>query len=296
LRALARRLADSYIAHTSPRAILLVGSAATGGADEYSDLDLLVYHDQVPPERAVAETPRELGTERYSGTPWSDDSCEPDERGYSERYCLGGIECQVGHMSVGAFEREITRLVVDHEFTEELLKIMSGLHEGLPLFGEEPIERWRRNAGYTEELRRKTIEKRWTLFPWWYFQERLRSRDATVWRYDVLVQSAYSLVGVLAALNRLYFSTLEFKRASRLLSRLEVAPPDFAGRLTSLFEFDEQRSTAELERLVGETQALVAERFPEIDLALQWGGKPTPPGERESPWTLHQTQRVARKS
>jgi len=61
LRALAKRLADSYIAHAQPSAILLVGSAATGGADEYSDLDVLVYHDQVPPDEAVVETARELG-------------------------------------------------------------------------------------------------------------------------------------------------------------------------------------------------------------------------------------------
>jgi Nucleotidyltransferase domain len=292
LRALAQRLADSYSAHAQPRAILLVGSAATGEADEYSDLDVLVYYDDVPPEEVVAEAPRELGAEGYRGTAWSDESGEADERGYSERYSLGGVECQVGHMSVGAFEREITRLVVDHEFNEELLKIMSGLFEGLPLFGEELIERWRRKAGYTEELQRTTIEKRWKFFPWWYFEERLRARDATAWRYDVLVQSTYGIVGVLAALNRVYFSTFEFKRAGKFISRLEVAPVNLAPRLNGLFDSDEPRATAELERLVAETQALVAERFPDIDLALEWGGKQTRPGQRESPWTSRQEQPV----
>jgi hypothetical protein len=38
------------------------------------------------------------------------------------------------------------------------------------------------------------------------------------------------IVGVLAALNRLYFSTFEFKRAGRFLSRLDIAPPDLAAR------------------------------------------------------------------
>ena len=290
MRALAKRVADSYIAHAQPSAILLVGSAATGDADEYSDLDMLVYHDQVPADEAVAETARELAAEGYRGTPWSDESGEADARGFSERYSLDGVECQVGHISVGAFEREIARLVVDHEFKEELFKIMSGLFEGLPLFGDELIERWRRKAAYTEELQRTTIEKRWKFFPWWYFEERLRARDATAWRYDVLVQSTYAIVGVLAALNRLYFSTFEFKRASKFISRLDVAPANLAARLDTLFDSDERRSTAELERLVAETQALVAERFPDIDLALQWGGNPTPPGERESPWTPPQDE------
>lgn len=286
MRALARVLQTSYVRHAQPRAILLVGSAATGGADWYSDLDMIVYHDHVPPEDAVAEGPRALGAEHYQGTTWSDESGEPDEHGYSERYSLDGIECQLGHISVGAFEREITRVVVDHQLDEELLKIMSGLFAGRPLFGEELIEGWRRRAQYTEDLQRAMLEKRWKFFPWWYFQERLRSRDATAWRYDVLAQSVYSIVGVLAALNRLYFSTFEFKRASQFTSRLEVAPANLAARLNALFDHDERRSTVELEQLVGETQALVAARFPDMELELKWGGKPTPPGERESPWTI----------
>jgi hypothetical protein len=263
---------------------LLVGSAATADADAYSDLDLIVYYDRVPPPGVVAETPRELGAERYRSTPWSDKSGEPDADGYGERYHVGGVECQVGLTSVGALERLIARLVVDLELSETWLKIVSGLHEGLPLHGEELIEEWRRKAAYTEELQRATIEKRWNFFPWWYFQERLRTRDATAWRHEVLAQSVYGLVGVLAALNRMYFSTFEFKRAHAFLSRLEIAPPDLAARLDSLFGSDERRSTDELERLVAETQALVSERFPDLDLPIEWGGRPTPPGERESPW------------
>jgi hypothetical protein len=146
LRALADRLADAYVAGTEPRAALLVGSVAAAEADECSDVDLLVYHDRVPPDEALAATPRALGCERYRGIPWSDGSGQPDERGYGERYSVDGIECQIGHTSVGAFEREIARVVVEHELGEELLKIMSGLFDGLPLQGAELIERWRRQA------------------------------------------------------------------------------------------------------------------------------------------------------
>jgi hypothetical protein len=290
LRALSLRIVDVYVAHVQPRAILLVGSAATGNADEYSDLDLLVYYDNVPSEEALADPRRELAVERFRGTPWSDESGRADERGYSERYYLNGIQCQVGHMSVGAFEREIARLLVDLELNEELPKIMSGLFAGLPLHGQDLIDQWRRAAGYTEPLQRAMIERHWTFFPWWHFQEKLRARDATVWRHDVLAKSAYSIVGVLAALNRVYFSSFEFKRASTFLSQLEVAPTALPARLDALFESDELASTAELERLVRETGALVTARFPDINLALEWGGNPTPPGSRESPWILHELE------
>jgi hypothetical protein len=114
LRALARGLARSYSVDARPDAILLVGSGATGAADMYSDLDMLLYYDRVPPASEVGRTPRELGATGYRGTSWS------DERGYSERFSLDGIECQVGHVSMGSFEREIKRSVVDLEVNDEL--------------------------------------------------------------------------------------------------------------------------------------------------------------------------------
>jgi hypothetical protein len=284
LRELARRLMRAYAAQAQPCAVLLVGSAATGDADHYSDLDMLLYYDRVPSKEALMGAQGALGSDRYRCTDWSDGSGAPDEHGYSERFVVNGVQCQVAHESVGSFDREIRRVVVDHELSEQLLKILSGLFDGVPLYGEEVVEQWRRRAAMTDELQRALIEKRWKFFPWWFFQERLRARDTTVWRYDVLVQSAYSIVGVLAALNGLYFSTFEFKRSGSFLSRLQIAPPNLAARLDALFEADERTSTAELERLVGEVGALAAERFPAIDLALAWGEHQTPPGSREAGW------------
>jgi hypothetical protein len=99
-----------------------------------------------------------------------------------------------------------------------------------------------------------------------------------------LVQSTYRLLAVLAALNRLYFSSFEFKRAAAFASQLEIAPANLAARLEALFTVPEPESTLEFERLVEETGRLVAERFPDIDLSVKWGGTSTPPGSRESPW------------
>jgi predicted nucleotidyltransferase len=281
LRRLAERVSSAYLTHAEPCAILLVGSAGRGDADGFSDLDLILYYDDPTSEAALAAARAELRAERFAL------KTSPDEEGsYGERYYLDGVQCQLGHIPVESFEGEIARLVVELELDEELPKIVTGLIEGLPLYGEDRIVQWRRQAAYTEELQRAMIEKHWRFFPWWYFRERLGARDTTIWRYDVLVQSAYSLVGVLAALNRIYFSTLEFKRSSDFLRRLAVAPPDFEERVHALFELDEDESTAELESLVSETGNLVAERFPDLDLTLSWGGSPTQPGAREVPWDL----------
>ena len=52
LRDLADRLAALAVEHTGPQAILLTGSVARGDADEYSDVDLIVYYDALPDEAA----------------------------------------------------------------------------------------------------------------------------------------------------------------------------------------------------------------------------------------------------
>lgn len=278
IRGLAQRAADAYRRHTQPRAILLVGSGATGGCDRFSDLDLLLYYDDLPASEGLATARNELGAENVrDSTVW------PEELGVSERYDVGGIHCQLGHAVISGWEREIARVVDDLELDWALLKELSGLFEGLPLAGADLIEHWRERAAHTERLQRALIEKQWKFFPWWFYEEKLAARDAFVWRYDVLVQSAYSIAGVLAALNGIYFSTFEFKRIGRFCSGLDVAPPNLEERLRALFGPSERRSTAELEQLVAETQALVAERFPDLDISIAWSGVPTPPGSRESP-------------
>jgi predicted nucleotidyltransferase len=275
LRALAKRLTDAYRAGGA-RAALLVGSAGRGDADEYSDLDLLLYYNELPPEEALAEVRREVGADRFSG--------RGDEAGYGERYYLDGIQCQVAHVTIESVEGEIARLVVRLELDAELAQD----HERSPRGQGATRRRLDRALAADCRLHRRAsaCADRGALevLSLVDFQERLRARDTTLWRYDVLVRSAYDVVGVLAALNGLYFSTLEFKRSGDFLARLGLAPPNLAARLEALFELDERASTAELERLVEETGTLVSERFPDLDLSLEWGGMPTPPGSRESPW------------
>jgi hypothetical protein len=167
-------------------------------------------------------------------------------------------------MRIDHVEAQIEKVVAGRDLDPGLLKMLIGLCDGMPLHGAELIERWRAAAAYSEELQRAMIEKHWQFFPWWYYEERLDARDATLWRHDVLVQSAYNLVTIVAA--------------------LEIAPPGFAERLPALLTQKSRAATAELEELVRETWALVGERFPEIDLAIEWGSRPTPPGARETPW------------
>jgi hypothetical protein len=104
-------------------------------------------------------------------------------------------------------------------------------------------------------------------------------RDTELWRIEMLVDASLNLLGVLAGLNRLYYSRFELKRMHTLVSKMSIAPPQLADRLESLFRLQPSAAAEELEVLVTETHALIAAGLPDLELHL-----PFPPGARQRPW------------
>jgi predicted nucleotidyltransferase len=278
LRALARRIADVVVEETEPRAILLVGSAATGEADLYSDLDLIVYCDELPPAERV-----DLVLERLGGS--HRELIYPrDEDDHGESFRLDGVECQLAFTRVAAAERELERALGGEELETPLQKVVQGVQEGLALRGEELIASWRaRVADYPDALRRAMIVHHWRFFPLWFTARRLAVRDTYIWRRQVLVNAVLDLLAVLGALNRLYLAPhFELKRLRKLTAQMTLAPPDLADRLERLFKAKAEEAALELERLVGETKALVEAELPDLELPPLR----RPLGARHEPFSL----------
>jgi predicted nucleotidyltransferase len=275
LRELARRITDAYLRHMPLAGAVLTGSGARGDADRFSDLDLLMYADTVPPAEAAAAAQRELG----AGTAVVLLAHGPS--GFLDQFPLDGIQCQVGVIPVGDVDDELDGLLVDHEGLDSPVgKIATGLLEGIPLHGDEVIGRWRaRVEDYPDGLREAMVRHWWRFFPLWYHERSLASRDAGLWRQEELVNAAYALIGTLAGVNRLYFARFEFKRQRAFMEKMTVAPPRFADRLESLLTLPPADAIAELGSLVLETQAIVERELPGVDVTLR-----RPPGTHVEPW------------
>ena len=71
-------------------------------------------------------------------------------------------------------------------------------------------------------------------------------------------------------MNRLYFTTFQFKKMRRFVDQMPVKPERLADRLEELFRQTPAAAAASLEALVREVLALVAREMPEVDIsALQ---------------------------
>ncbi|MDP9366392.1 MAG: hypothetical protein M3Q10_19575 [Chloroflexota bacterium] len=83
----------------------------------------------------------------------------------------------------------------------------------------------------------------------------------------MLVDTSLNLLGVLAGLNRLYFSAFQFKRLRRFAGKMRLAPERLADRLDDLFALEPVAAGSELERLVDEAVTLVEAHMPTVDTA-----------------------------
>jgi hypothetical protein len=263
LRQLAERLVALELEHASPAAALLTGSVSTGEADEYSDIDLILYFADTIPGDAAIEAVR-LGAGGGEAIPIGPRT----ELAYAIQFPIDGVQVQLAHETLASVEADISKVVDEHEVDTPLHKLLEGLHTGVPLHGTETIERLRSRAAYSEALQRAMVQTFWRFSPLWYVADQLERRDAIVWRYEVMAQSAYNVLGVLAGLNRVWFTTFQLKRMRKLVDSFELAPPRLAERIEALFDPDAKKAVAELENLVGETRELVRERFPDLELPL----------------------------
>ncbi len=260
---------------TAPRAVLLTGSTVTGDADAYSDLDLILFHDALPAEAAFAAAREAAGALDFALlAPATGDA-------YLETFKADGIVCQLAHETVASFERDLRTVLVELEVDTPIQKAIEGLVHGEALHGDDLIARWKREAAaYPEALRVAMVETHWRkLFPLWFVADRLPARDTALWRTEVLIGDAYALLGVLAGLNRVYYSSFQFKRLRKFAAGLPLAPPGLADRIDTFLDPDPRTAIGALESLVAEIQALVQEHLPGADVSLR-----RTPGERHRPF------------
>lgn len=251
------------MSRTELRATLLTGSVAAGTADEHSDIDLLNYYADLPDRELFDGVLRDLGGERFG------EITEPREEGFAGRYRFDGIEVQTGANLIAALENRLERVAAG-DVDWIMAKVAMGLLEGIPLYGDEVIRGWQARARYPESLRLREVEANVGWFPIWDLDEHLAARDAELFRRQMLLDGAFRVVAVLSAVNRLYFTTFQFKRAGAHFDAMNVKPDRLTERLDRVANAAPSEAAAELKQLVEETRAIVRAEMPDLDPDSPW--------------------------
>ena len=250
LQALARRLAGEHESLPGARAALLTGSAAQGISDFYSDIDLILYYDALPESFPLVETYPPI---------WEIGSAESGAVMRAHR--IDGVECQLVHSTLASLDAQFRAVHEDLDIASPTQKALSGILDGLPLFGEELIEKFKaRAADYPDALSKKMIEAHLSFFPLWSATGWLDARDCALWQTEIRYEACKNTIAVLCGLNRVYFTPFQLKHTKKLCEKLPLAPVNLHGLLEAALSGD----LIALKALVEETVALVETHRPEI--------------------------------
>lgn len=277
LLALARRVAEPFVA-AGAQAVLLAGSAAEGSSDEFSDVDLVLFYDELPAAKAFDDARASVGAADVYHLGGS------HEQGYLlEQFRVDGVACQFVHQTFDAWDAQSRTVLVDLDVASPVQKALSGLHAGLPLHGEASIDGMRERARYGDELQRAMVEGHLQFFPLWRLQESLSRRDALLWQHAELVTALQNLLAVLAGVHRVFFSTFQLKKMRALVALFgDDAPMKLAERIEDALVAPADEAAYELERLVAETLDVVERTMPDVDTAQARRQL----GRRDEPWTM----------
>ena len=136
---LGRKILEPYTRLPAARAAMITGSAAEGVSDHYSDLDMTVYYEgELPSEEVLAAIREGHGAPERA---WL--LGERADGNIAEAYELDGVQAQIGHATIAAWENDIAEVLERWNADTPLHKAMSGTLECVAVHGEEHIERWK---------------------------------------------------------------------------------------------------------------------------------------------------------
>jgi predicted nucleotidyltransferase len=261
LLTLANKSIQAYIANPKAKAAMVTGSTATGQADIYSDVEMFIYYDELPDKKEL-----QLARQQNQGSEPILILDDYREGHFGEFYYIDEVQFQISNRTIAFWEQEMAVVLQELDVISPLQKALSGMLECIPVYGEELIKEWQNQiADYPHALAQKMVEKHLDFFPIWALQEHLAARDTTLFQHQIRLEAGQNLLGVLAGLNRLYYSTFQFKRMRQFIEQMNIVPENLYMRLESIYHQQPLSAASQLKELVTETVELVELYMPEID-------------------------------
>ncbi len=276
---LARRNVRSYLENPLAKSSIVMGSAAEGISDFMSDLDMAVYYEELPSLEELQRASRVNAESEvsYLSTPTKDAALET--------YMSHGVDCQVAHLTITGWEREMASVLEDLNVEGAAQKALSGMQHAVALSGEGLVREWKDLLKrYPPSLAEVMVNHYLSFSPMWAMPNRYLHRDGLLWIHENLLRAGQNILGVLAGLNRVYYSTFQFKRMQTFIEGLHIKPDHLHERLEAMITSEPAEAIHVMEGAVRDTVKLVDEHMPELDTSrshryLEWKVEPWSPFE-----------------
>jgi len=259
LRGLAQRVADALPPEVAEE-VVLTGSVSRGGADEISDIEMLIVTPEQMELDACFEYARAAGLEELDT--WGDQST-PTKRVSGVRE---GVPLELVWWSC-----EHAESAIDAFFSTDTSSAADAIAHGVALRTSGSLSRWQARLGsYPEELAKARIED--AALTWGGFAAAglltLARAGERLSRTERMLDDASRVVRIVFALNRVWQPT--HKRLAENIAPLAVKPARLAERIEAAFsEAVPRRALLIMTELQAETVALAPDG-PNVNRARVW--------------------------
>lgn len=261
---LARQIASYY----SADAVLLVGSAANGLADAWSDLDLLMYWPTLP-DAAI----RQQIAERIGGSDITlDDTTDGDfalqSQGDTYRLGTNALKIDITHKTRASVEALIADVTLQHDLNEIKLGVLNGFMGGMAITGHGLISQWRDQIGDLPlEMIQPLLDRYLKLTAYDLVLMIVRRGDVLFGR-ELITTWCRNILMALHVINRQY-PPVRPKHLAALCSTMTYHPPNLADRIQAICDAPTNEALHIAKPLIEETLNLIAEHGYDVSAAQE---------------------------
>lgn len=261
---LATELTERYYApRQGVKMIVLGGSPSKGLSDSYSDLDIVVYWDEMDMPWLESIPLKDLDCRRELFKRMGEGDI------YLESYYFENLKVDFGHVTLNVW-KQLTDEVIDRlDPDPDKHGTIGGFLDAIPLHGKDLFKEWTERLGeWPEGLAENVVKRHLRFYHRGVLLHQGLERGDLVFFYDGICRMLKNLLGVLAGLNHVYYSPEEPRWVEYYLTQMSVKPIDMFARVRSIFDSDRPDATQILEALIDDVFDLVAEHMPELDASL----------------------------
>jgi len=261
---LARNLTElHYVPQKQIKMIVLGGSPSKGLSDSYSDLDIVVYWDEMNVPWLEQIPLKHLNCERELFKKMGEEDI------YLESYYFDSLKVDFGHVTLDVWKKLTESVIEGLDPDPDMHGTIGGFLAALPLHGEDLFQEWCvRLSEWPEGLAQNVVKRHLRFYHRGVLLHQGLERDDLVFFYDGICRMLKNLLGILAGLNRTYYSPEEPRWVAYHLDKMPIKPENAWARITSVFDTDRLDAAAILEELTDDVFDLVARHMPEVDTTL----------------------------
>ena len=236
------------------KAIIVGGSVARGYADEYSDIEIPIFWDELPNENIRKLIIKELNAECFY--PYNHEARE-------DNIIVNGFRIDLWHITLEQEEEVIKSVIKDFEIDFGSSNAIDTIRTCIPMFGEEIINSWKAKVKeYPRQIAIENINKALQSIDSTQVELYLQRENSTL-LFEHIANLQKSIFLILLALNNEYFPT--FKWMYKSLESFKIKPDNIEQRFRYVFNYPPKEAFEKTLVIMFETFDMINKIYPEIN-------------------------------